>query len=117
MNLKSETMDGVLVLTVEVNRVDAASAVHLKDEFRKATSDCHGRILMDLGAVTFMDSSGLGAMVAALKTLGGRKLELCSLTPTVDKVFKLTRMDKVFLVHNDRENALANGGSKDADAA
>lgn len=117
MILKSENSGGVLVLTVEVDRIDAASAIHLKDEFREITATTQGRILMNLGAVLFMDSSGLGAMVAALKTLGGRKLELCNLTTAVDKVFTLTRMNKVFLVHSDQEQALANSGPKGANAA
>jgi anti-sigma B factor antagonist len=72
---------------------------------------------MDLASVTFMDSSGLGAMVAALKSLDGRRLELCGLTGAVDKVFTLTRMDKVFVIHVDADQAIACNGPKGADAA
>jgi anti-sigma B factor antagonist len=117
MMQSTETPDGVLVLTLKAQRIDAASAVHFKDDFRKATTAQSGRVVMDLASVTFMDSSGLGAMVAALKSLDGRQLELCSLTGAVDKVFRLTRMDKVFLVHADVEQALACNGPKGADAA
>ncbi|PTX57688.1 anti-sigma B factor antagonist [Litoreibacter ponti] len=114
----SARKDGsVLILEVDENRIDAASAIHLKDEFRAAVADHDGRVVMDLRSVNFMDSSGLGAMVAALKLLGGRKLELCTLTPTVDKVFKLTRMDKVFMLHTDMATALSHDGSKGQDAA
>ena len=50
--------------------------------------------------VAFLDSSGLGAVVAAMKALGpDRPLELAGLTPTVQKVFRLTRMDSVFKIH------------------
>lgn len=107
----------ILVLTTTTNRIDAANAIHLKDEFRAATTDFNGRILMDLKSVTFMDSSGLGAMVAALKALSGRKLELTQLTPTVEKVFRLTRMDKVFILHANLDDALAASGTKGIDAA
>ena len=113
----NETSSGVLVLTLTAKRIDAASAVHFKDDFREATAAHSGRVVMDLESVTFMDSSGLGAMVAALKALGGRKLELCKMTAAVDKVFRLTRMDKVFLLHADVEQALDFGGPKDVDAA
>ena len=55
------------------------------------------RVILDLSEVKFIDSSGLGAIVAAMKQLGqGRKLDLAGLTPMVDKVFRLTRMDTVF---------------------
>lgn len=113
----TKTTNGVLVLTLTANRIDAAGAVHFKDDFKAATASCGGRVLVDLASVTFMDSSGLGAMVAALKSLGGRKLELCNLTTAVDKVFRLTRMDKVFIVHADIEQALDNSDAKGVDAA
>ncbi|WP_298259792.1 STAS domain-containing protein [uncultured Litoreibacter sp.] len=113
----TETPNGTLVLTLAENRIDAATALHFKDNFREATSNASGRVIMDLSTVTFMDSSGLGAMVAALKSLKGQKLELCGLTAAVDKVFKLTRMDNVFLLYASVDEALANDGSKGASAA
>jgi anti-sigma B factor antagonist len=112
-----ETPTGVLVLTLTANRIDAASAVHFKDEFREAVTSRSGRVIMDLSTVSFMDSSGLGAMVAALKLLKGRDLELCGLSPAVDKVFRLTRMEKVFSLHENLEQALACDSPKGADAA
>lgn len=116
MMLSQAVTRDVLVLTANADRIDAANAVHLKDEFRQATGEFAGRIVMDLTSVKFMDSSGLGAMVAALKTLSGRKLELTQLSATVEKVFRLTRMDKVFIVHDTLESALA-AQVKDSDAA
>jgi anti-sigma B factor antagonist len=57
-------------------------------------------VILDLAQVDFLDSSGLGAVVAVMKVLGPtRKLELAGLTPTVEKVFRLTRMDQVFTIH------------------
>lgn len=116
MMLTHSEMHDVLVLTATTDRIDAANAIHLKDEFRNATGSFEGRVVMDLSSVNFMDSSGLGAMVAALKTLTGRKLELTNMTPTVDKVFRLTRMDKVFLLHETLQDAFA-PSSSDTDAA
>lgn len=115
MMQSTKTPGGVLVLTLTAPRIDAASAVHFKDEFREGVANSEGRILMDLSSVTFMDSSGLGAMVAALKSVKGRKLELCSLMPAVEKVFRLTRMDKVFPLHSSVQDALS--ANKGVDAA
>jgi len=55
-------------------------------------------VLIDLKDVTFMDSSGLSALVSALKTVrtSGGKLYLCSINDQVRMVFDLTRMDRVF---------------------
>ncbi|MEM9582903.1 MAG: STAS domain-containing protein [Pseudomonadota bacterium] len=114
MNLRKDITNGVLVLTPDSERIDAASAIYLKDQFRDATAATDCRVVIDLAEVNFMDSSGLGAMVSALKLLKGRKLELAGLTPVVEKVFKLTRMDQVFIIHPDLNSALSGTG---ADAA
>jgi anti-anti-sigma factor len=55
-------------------------------------------VLVDFQDVTFMDSSGLGALVLAFKTLraANRKLVLCSINEQVRILFELTSMDKVF---------------------
>lgn len=55
-------------------------------------------MLVDFKDVTFMDSSGLGALVLAFKTLraADTKLVLCSINEQVRILFELTNMDKVF---------------------
>ena len=64
--------------------------------------------MLDLGKVDFIDSSGLGAIVAAMKQLGAQhRLELSDLNENVDKVFRLTRMDTVFRIHTSVGEALA----------
>ena len=100
MNLWSESGDGCLIIRVAEARIDAAVAIQFKDRMREMTSDATGRAVLDLGEVTFIDSSGLGAIVAAMKQLpDGATLELADLQPNVDRVFRLTRMDTVFTIH------------------
>lgn len=107
MNLESEERDGTLVVTVAEDRIDAKVAVQFKDAMRDRTAAGHGRVVLDLSHVGFLDSSGLGAVVAVMKHLGkDRPLDLAGLTPTVQKVFRLTRMDKVFRIFDDAETAV-----------
>ena len=97
------------VLLIEVNepRIDAAIAIQFKDAIRDLSANGPERVVLDMKAVEFLDSSGLGAVVAAMKQLGTtRKLELAALTPTVEKVFRLTRMDTVFRIHESADAAL-----------
>lgn len=101
MELTSERRGDALVIRVNEARVDAAVAIAFKEAMRTATSGAEPRVILDLSAVTFLDSSGLGAVVAVMKHLGtGRRLELAGLTPMVEKVFRLTRMDGVFVIHD-----------------
>jgi anti-sigma B factor antagonist len=108
MNMTFDAGTRVGVVRVEEERIDASVAIAFKDRFRDLTADGTGHVILDLSRVDFLDSSGLGAVVAARKLLGqGRVLELAGLTPAVDKVMTLTRMDSVFPIHADLDTALA----------
>ena len=90
-----------LLLTPQGTRLDAAAALPFKEAMRKALAGHGGRVLIDMGPVDYLDSSGLGALVAAMKMLdGGRRLELARCGPAVRKVLRLTRMDGVFVLHD-----------------
>ncbi|MEM0947806.1 MAG: STAS domain-containing protein [Pseudomonadota bacterium] len=107
MNLRSETRGICLVVTVDADRIDAATAVQFKDDMRRAVTDTAERVLLDLSAVDSIDSSGLGAIVSVMKYLGAdRRLELVSLSQKVQTVFRLTRMDAVITIHENLERAV-----------
>ena len=108
MNLSSTTNGNLCIVTVAESRIDAAVAIQFKDAVRTETENGASRIILDLSTVEFIDSSGLGEIVAAMKQLGtARKLELAGLTPAVAKVFQLTRMDSIFPLHSTLDDALA----------
>ncbi|WP_121060528.1 STAS domain-containing protein [Chachezhania antarctica] len=108
MSLTSRTMGDVSVVNVDVDRIDAAIAIQFKEDMRAATQDGAPRVILDLSKVDFIDSSGLGAIVAIRKQLGEeRQLDLAGLTSTVKKVFQLTRMDTVFKIYPDAETAVS----------
>jgi len=102
MHLKSAIQNGIHIITVEETRIDAVSAIQFKDAMRAITEDGPDHVVLDLSGVLFVDSSGLGAIVASMKQMGKeRQLDLAGLTPDVDKVFRLTRMDSIFTIHTD----------------
>jgi anti-sigma B factor antagonist len=108
MNLQTQTRPKVLSVLVMEDRIDAASAIQFKERMRDLTEGGDQRVVLDLARVQFLDSSGLGAIVAVRKLLGAdRALELAGLTPTVEKVFRLTRMDTIFTIHPSLEVAIA----------
>lgn len=106
MDLHSTTHGTINIVTVNAERIDASVALQFKDAMRALTEDGPDHVVLDLGQVKFIDSSGLGAIVASMKQMGkGRKLDLAALSPDVDKVFRLTRMDSVFDIHSDVDGA------------
>jgi anti-sigma B factor antagonist len=77
-------------------RVDA----HVSAAFRAALlariDQGHHNLLIDMEKVEFIDSSGLGALVSALKRIGGSgELRVCALRPSVRSMFELTRLNRV----------------------
>ena len=107
MDLRSRSEENLQVVSVHNNRIDAAVAIEFKDAMRASTDGGSETVVLDLSQVQFIDSSGLGAIVASMKHLGAsRKLALAGLTPTVEKVFRLTRMDSVFSVFATLDGAL-----------
>jgi anti-sigma B factor antagonist len=107
MKLSSSLTDTLRIVTVEDTRIDAAVAIQFKDAMRAETEEGPDRVILDLSTVEFIDSSGLGAIVASMKQLGReRRLDLAGLTLAVDKVFRLTRMDTVFNLYPTLDDAL-----------
>lgn len=108
MSLTSTATDTTKIITVNASRIDAAMAIQFKEDMREHGANGPARVILDLSAVDFIDSSGLGAIVAAMKQLGDeRRLDLAGLTPTVEKVFRLTRMDTVFNLFASLDEALS----------
>jgi len=100
MKLASEHRGNILVIRAVNDRIDAAGAIQFKERMREIIEEPSERVVLDMSNVMFLDSSGLGAVVAVMKALGPvRRLELSGLTPTVEKVLRLTRMDSVFIIH------------------
>jgi anti-sigma B factor antagonist len=112
MQMQTQTRPKVISITVLEDRIDAATAIQFKERMRDLTKDGPPRVVLDLARVQFLDSSGLGAIVAVKKLLGpDRVLELSGLTSTVEKVFRLTRMDSIFTIHPSLEVAVAHAAS------
>lgn len=102
MKISKNEGDDLLEVCVEASRIDAAAALSFKDALRSAAEKSKvTRVVLDLKNVDFIDSSGLGAIVAVMKLFApDKRLELAALQPNVERVFRLTRMDQVFEIHD-----------------
>lgn len=110
MELTIEPTPSATIIHVNAQRIDAPVALRFKEDMRALTLRNDGRFILDLQQVEFIDSSGLGAVVASMKQLRpGQSLELAALQPIVEKVFRLTRMDTVFAIHDTADQGLGTG--------
>lgn len=100
MNLTTESNGRAQIVRIADQRIDTSVAIRFKERMRELTQGREGPVILDLSRVDFIDSSGLGAIVAVMKFLApARQLELAGLTANVGRVFHLTRMDTVFPIH------------------
>ena len=88
--------------------LDAGSANELVADLDREIDGGSNRLVLDLGRVAYIDSSGLGALVKVLKKtrLVGGDVRLAELEPEVRKVLELTRLDKIFEISRTTEDAV-----------
>lgn len=88
-----------LQTTMQEGRLDAHIATQFKDQMRDIAASAGGDVVLDMSAVQFMDSSGLGALIAVFKQMPkGHRLMLARPGENVMRVLKLTRMDTIFTI-------------------
>jgi anti-sigma B factor antagonist len=96
----------LFVAKVMESRITADVAPGFKADLIEFVKRGHRTFVLDLSEVTFIDSSGLGALIASLKVIGdGGELALCGARENVANMFKLTRMNKVFRMFDNSEEA------------
>jgi anti-anti-sigma factor len=85
--------------------LDGTKAGQFRQEISDLVEANADIVLIDFQDVSFMDSSGLGALVLALKTVraAGGKLFICSVNEQIKMLFELTSMDRVFEIFPNRE--------------
>jgi anti-sigma B factor antagonist len=98
MNLDFETRDDVLLVRVQDARVDASVTGDFRHQVDSHLVAGCNKILVDLQAVEFLDSSGLSALIALYKGLPSGQIAICNARPKVEAVFKLTRLDRLLLI-------------------
>jgi len=90
-----------------VGRLDSPVVKDLKNKVNDLIRQGQVNLVFDMADVDFMDSSGLGGMVAALRAVGqaGGDIKVARLQPRVRTLFELTRLHQVFQIFQDVEAA------------
>jgi anti-sigma B factor antagonist len=109
MNVKIRHVEGVTVLDLGGKITLGEGSVALRDAVREAVAAGSKKILMNLADVNYIDSAGLGELVAAytsVKNAGG-ELKLLSLSKKVKDLLVITKLLTVFDVKDNEKDALA----------
>ncbi|HOI17207.1 MAG TPA: STAS domain-containing protein [Geobacteraceae bacterium] len=100
---------GVTILTPMNERLDAHNSDTMKGAMKESFEAGAKNVLVDLSHVRFIDSSGLGALVSGFKNSVSHRgrLTLSGLQEQVRSMFELTRLHRVFEIHEGLQDALA----------
>lgn len=107
MKLVIGKQNGKTVISVDEDRVDAHNSSELKDRILKVLEGGAHGLIVDLGKVDFIDSSGLGALLSGYKNANRRAstFALACLKPRVRSMFELTRLHRVFDIYGELQEA------------
>lgn len=100
---------GSAVVLHATGRLNLTNATDLKAVLASEVADGRSRLVLDLGGVDFIDSSGLGAVISGLKVArqAGGDLKIAAAGEQVRTVLKLTNLDRVLRPHASVEDALS----------
>ena len=108
LTLATREEDGRAIVAVG-GEIDVYTAPKLRDQITELVSNGSYKIVIDLEAVEFLDSTGLGVLVGGLKKVRAHdgSLELVCTQERLLKIFRITGLAKVFVIHESAEAALA----------
>ena len=106
--IASREVDGVTVLDLSGRITLGEGSVQLREAVRDLISKGSKTILLNMGDVNYIDSSGLGELVSAYTTAKnqGAQVKLLNLTKKVKDVLQLTKLYTVFDVYEDEASAI-----------
>jgi anti-sigma B factor antagonist len=106
--LRTHEQDGVMVVTVQEDRLDGSNADDFKDALIQLVEQGRERFVLDISKVEFIDSKGIGVLVALHKKLQGTgECGLCCLKPNVQKIFSISRINRLLPVYGTQDEAVA----------
>lgn len=108
MDYKKELIDDVVLVSINLSE----ASLNQSDDFKKFLYDVSNvtspKLILDMGKIEYMDSSFIGALVAGLKNVlsKGGEMALININNDVMALFELTRLDKVFKICANKEDAI-----------
>ena len=108
LTLSTREVDGTTIVAVG-GEIDVYTAPKLRDRITELVADGVYTIVIDMEAVEFLDSTGLGVLVGGLKKVRAHdgSLELICTQDRLLKIFRITGLAKVFVIHDSADGALA----------
>ena len=108
MQVSTRLVDGIVIVDISGQLRLGEGTGKLREVVQQVVRDGYNKILLNLGGVVHIDSSGIGELMMNYTTLRnqGGELKLMNLTKNVRNLLQITRLFTVFDVHDDQASAL-----------
>lgn len=108
MDYKKEIIDNVVLVTINISEASLNQSESFKKFLYDANEVTPPKLILDMAKIDYMDSSFIGALVAGLKNVlsRGGEMALININDDVMALFELTRLDKVFKICDNKEEAI-----------
>ena len=108
MQIVKREIESVTILDVK-GEIDLYNAPEIRDEINRLIEADRVRLIINLDDVSYIDSSGIGALISGLSNLKKKNggLKIINVNGSVRKVFELTKLTTFFEIHNTEQAALA----------
>jgi len=106
--LELKEQNGLIIGSLsETNRLNAAVAPDVKSQLTEVLSSKGAKMVLNLSNIKFIDSTGIGTLISALKTARENNgiFQLCALQKEVMNLITLMKLDKVFDIFPDESTA------------
>ena len=109
MKLSTRQVDGVTIVDCSGRITLGEGSVMMRDTIRDLLAKGNKKLILNLGEVNYIDSSGIGELVSAFTTVRnqGGDLKLLNLTKKVHDLLQITKLYTVFDVKDDEASAIA----------
>jgi anti-sigma B factor antagonist len=109
VKIKEEIKDGIKVIRLSGKVISGPDLMDLKTVFQTSINNDMGNVLLDLGHVAWMDSSGLGVLVSGHTSLAreGGRMAILNATKKINELFIITKLITIFETFTDENEALA----------
>ncbi|MFC1504162.1 STAS domain-containing protein [Spirochaetota bacterium] len=108
MEIITRDREGIIIFDIK-GEIDLYNAPEIKESIKQQIDQGHKKVIINLENVSYIDSSGIGALISSLSNLKkiGGGLKIINVYDSVRKVFELTKLTSFFQIFNSEDEAIA----------
>lgn len=109
MKYPTRTKDGIFIFELRGKLMGGPEAQEFHEQLKTALAAGHKQVILDLGGVEWMNSSGLGMLISALTSMrnAGGEMKLARVTEKIESLLVITKLNSVFETHSTVQEAAA----------